>query len=123
MSKLFLLSLIVILACSSSNSLPPDDFKQRIEHTSDAVILDVRTQEEVATGIIAGAQVMDYQASDFDQQMHTLDKSKPYFLYCASGVRSAKARQRMIDAGFTEVITLAGGIRAWNEEGLPLEKP
>lgn len=123
MPKLFQLAFMFVIACSQSPSLTPADVKQRIEHTPDAVILDVRTHEEALTGIVPEATVIDFNADDFDVHISTLDKSKSYFLYCASGVRSSKAWQRMTNAGFKEVVTMTGGIRAWKEEGLPLENP
>lgn len=50
----------------------------------------------------------------------TLDKSKPVLLYCASGRRSAAAREYLIEQGFTDVVDLQGGIRAWTAAGKPL---
>ena len=60
--------------------------------TENAVILDVRTEDEVANGIIPGAINIDiYKGQGFIYQVEELDKDKTYFVYCLAGGRSAQA--------------------------------
>ncbi|MCL2090163.1 MAG: rhodanese-like domain-containing protein [Micrococcales bacterium] len=82
-------------------------------------IIDVRTPDEFATGHLAGATSLDVQ-SDFAAGIAGLDKNTTYALYCRSGVRSATARQMMLDAGFIRVVDLSGGILAWTQAGKPV---
>jgi len=115
----------LVFACSSreETNLAPQEFKVTYAATPGAVLLDVRTPEEVAEGIIPGASVLDFTATDFDQQISSLDKSKTYFVYCASGGRSGKTVDLMKTKGFENVYGLDGGMGAWKEEGLEVSKP
>lgn len=80
------------------------------------VILDVRRPEEYAEGHIKNALNIDWKNPDeFATKAAQLDKSKPVYLYCRSGVRSAKAADWLRSNGFTQVVELEGGIKAWTE--------
>jgi len=89
----------------------------QFEQNADAQLLDVRTAQEYAEGHIEGSVNIDIFSTDFDQQVQQLDKSKPVYVYCRSGRRSANAMARMKDAGFTEIHNLQGGIMAWQQAG------
>jgi rhodanese-related sulfurtransferase len=84
-------------------------------------ILDVRTAEEFATDRIKGALNIDVKAADFKDKVEKLDKNGIYLVYCRGGVRSARAMNLMKDLGFKQVYNLAGGLKNWQEEKLPLE--
>jgi rhodanese-related sulfurtransferase len=123
--------MLVLTACGKSSkeeegssdvieSLSPSEFEARIPEGG--VLLDVRTPEEFQTGFIEGATNLDYRADGFEQKLDTLDKSKSYFVYCASGGRSAKAAEIMQAKGFTSIVTLDGGMNAWTAEGHPVQK-
>lgn len=100
----------------------PDEFQQKLKTTKDAVLLDVRTPEEVQQGYIKGSVNIDFKASDFKEKISKLDKNKTYFLYCAAGGRSGKTADMMEEMGFRKIYNLMGGIDAWGEEKLPVEK-
>ncbi|NJM24630.1 MAG: rhodanese-like domain-containing protein [Bacteroidia bacterium] len=85
-------------------------------------MLDVRTTPEIAQGFIEGAIQMDFNDRKFKNNLATLDKDKTYFVYCASGIRSARALAIMKDMGFARVHHLAGGLAAWKDAGLPVTK-
>ncbi|MEI9919761.1 MAG: rhodanese-like domain-containing protein [Bacteroidota bacterium] len=114
---------IILASCASpeggSEELQPEIFKSKID--GGATVLDVRTPEEYSNGHIAGSQNIDFKDPSFDANILTLDKARPYAVYCASGVRSGKAAEIMRQNGFTNVFTLAGGLKTWKEKGLPLE--
>ncbi len=84
------------------------------------VLLDIRTPAEFAAGHIDGAVNIDYRASDFAQQIATLDRSKTYLVYCRTGNRSGKALPLFDRLGFNSVIHLTDGIVAWQRTGLPV---
>lgn len=90
------------------------------EKSTNGIILDVRTPEEVAAGKISGAITMDFQESDFLSKAKELSKDKEIYIYCAVGGRSSKAAEIFIQEGFTKVYHLSGGINAWAEAGLPI---
>jgi phage shock protein E len=134
MNRYSIFLFVLLVACSTkentntsagavNESLDPQAFKSKIEATPDGVVLDVRTPEEVAEGVIAEAKVIDYKNSDFDQQIESLDKEKPYFVYCASGGRSGKTASLMKEKGFKNVYSLEGGLTAWKEQGLEVVNP
>ena len=78
------------------------------------LILDVRTPDEWAQGIIENAimiNILDPQS--FMAAIEKLDKSKDYYIYCRSGARSEQACQVMNSIGFSETNNLIGGILDW----------
>ena len=94
-----------------------DDFKEKIETDSNAVILDVRTQEEVDAGSIEGHININIFDDTFAEEVSKLDKSKTYLVYCRSGRRSANACQVMASKGFEKLFNLEGGYMAWEANG------
>ena len=119
--KKVLIILIVMMACSVEGGaeLQPEMFKSKVD--AGAIVIDVRTPEEYSTGHIAGSQNIDIKDPDFMKKLDALDKTKPYAVYCASGVRSGRASDIMWENGFSNIVILSGGIKAWKEKGLPLE--
>lgn len=98
-------------------------FAKLIEEKSNAQLLDVRTPEEVAQGIIPNAGHIDFYSDDFDAQLSQLDPNRPVLVYCAAGGRSGKAMNAMKKLGFQEVYNLDGGYRGWSEAGKPTTPP
>jgi len=85
------------------------------------VILDVRTAQEFAAGHLPGAVNLDVNAPDFEAKAAALDKSKTYLVHCASGVRSAKACEKLGRLHFPTLYNLPGGFKAWTQAGKPVE--
>ena len=94
------------------HNLTPAQFAQGM-HQSGAVLVDVRRPDEYALGYIPGAVNIEVTAPDFAQRVAALDKTKPTYLYCRSGARSAKAAAQLSAAGFTQVYNLLGGVLDW----------
>lgn len=86
------------------------------------VILDVRTTREWNSGHLQGAVHLDISSADFEERLAKLDRKAVYLVYCASGVRSARACQRMQAMGFGQTFNLERGLMAWQAAGLPLQK-
>lgn len=98
-------------------NITQEQWCEQLENDSNAVILDVRTQEEVAEGIIPGAIVMDIQnTAEFYSQAQKLDASKNYYVYCRSGGRSGQACTLFNALGIENAYNLIGGIMAWKGE-------
>lgn len=88
----------------------------------DAVVLDVRASGEYAAGHIANARhIQEAQLAD---RVKDLDKfrSRPIIVSCATGSRAPGVTGALRKKGFTEVFALRGGISAWQQASLPLEK-
>jgi rhodanese-related sulfurtransferase len=99
----------------------PDHAAEVLDGTG-VVALDVRTPEEFAGGHLGGAVNVDFYAADFAERLAGLDRDTTYVLYCRSGNRSATTATMMRDLGFTSVVEVDGGILAWQEAGLPVER-
>ncbi len=116
---------IILNSCSTGQSqnsktnLTAVEFAEKIKDLPNALIIDVRTPDEFSGGHLQNAQNIDISGNDFDKQIETLDKSKPVFVYCLSGGRSASAASTMRGAGFKEVYELDGGIMKWRGASLP----
>jgi rhodanese-related sulfurtransferase len=86
------------------------------------VVLDVRTPSEYRNGHLKDAVLIDFMGKDFEEKVKGLDKSKTYLVHCQVGGRSAKACTKLDQLGFTNVINLEGGYKAWEKAGKPIEK-
>ncbi len=84
---------------------------------TNVVILDVRTDEEVARGAIDNSIQINFYSPDFKEQIAKLDPDKKYVVYCKAGGRSAQASRIMSEElGFKEVKNLEGGYDAYSSE-------
>nr|WP_294858778.1 thioredoxin domain-containing protein [uncultured Fluviicola sp.] len=124
MKKILSIVLLVTVLFSCSNgqtqyTLPAKTFAEKINNSPNAIILDVRTPGEFSNGHLKNARNYDWNGTEFDQQITSLDKSKPVFVYCLSGGRSSAAADKMRSVGFKEVYELEGGIMQWRSESLP----
>lgn len=106
----------------TKNNLPPQAFADQISKSAEGVVLDVRTPAEYAEGHLANAKNVDWNGDHFEHQVMALDKSKPVFVYCLKGGRSASAASKMRSLGFKDVYELDGGIEKWQDAKLPLVK-
>lgn len=86
----------------------------------DGIVLDVREADEWSKGHIPNARHI--ALGQLATRLGDLDKlkEKPIIVCCASGNRSSSACAMLRKAGFQRVYSLAGGIGAWNDAGLPI---
>ena len=100
------------------NNLPPTQFREAIEHTSNAVIIDVRTHQEFLQGHICDAINVDFLSENLWEEIEQMDKKQTFFIYCRSGRRSIRVCTLMRNGGFdnSKVFNLDGGLVAWEEE-------
>ncbi len=113
---------LLLMACGAKNTeavLSPEAFDAKYKATENAILLDVRTTEEVADGKIAHAENIVWDDS-FGEKLSNLEH-KPIFIYCGSGIRSAKAAAVLKEKGYTDIYELDGGMKAWKAAGLPVE--
>ncbi|NJN40897.1 MAG: rhodanese-like domain-containing protein [Flammeovirgaceae bacterium] len=100
------------LGVKSEFDLDGTEFKSKYTSTKGAVLIDVRTPGEVASGTINGSLNINYNSSQFNTEIANLDKNKTYFLFCRSGARSGAACKMMAKMGYT-AYNLDNGIGAW----------
>ncbi len=125
MKKSILVFLSILLVCTYSvmaqGTLSPADFEKKIS-TLQPQLLDVRTAREYQSSHIKNALQADWlNKEQFADRTQYLDKSKPVFVYCASGGRSGEAAKWLHEKGFTDVQNLQGGLTAWKMEGRSVE--
>lgn len=87
-------------------------------NSRNAVVVDVRTAEEFATGSLPGAR--SAPADKLEERTRDIKKDKPLIVLCASGSRAGRVAAQLRAIGFGEVYVLAGGLAAWREAGLPI---
>ncbi len=124
-NTLTLMLLLAGAACAQAQQetvLAVADFEKEVTSNKEKVILDVRTPSEFNSGHLAQARLMNVNDKNFTQQISTLPKDKPVYVYCAAGVRSNKAAKILRQQGFTHVFELSGGIQAWQAAGKPVIK-
>lgn len=97
---------------------PPDG----VALPEDAVVIDVRTASEFASGHLEGAILLDVSNGDLAAALPSLDREVPYFVHCRSGSRSAQAVALMRDAGFADVTDLGALESASAATGLAIER-
>ncbi|MGE0772676.1 MAG: rhodanese-like domain-containing protein [Cyclobacteriaceae bacterium] len=117
-----MLSLTGIGFSQSVRLLNADEFEKNLASRKDAILLDVRTAPEYNRGHIANAQLIDFYQSDFVDRLKRLDRSKPVFVYCEVGGRSGVAARALVNLGFTNVVDLKQGYRAWVSAKKPVTK-
>ncbi|MDB5910278.1 MAG: sulfurtransferase [Massilia sp.] len=85
-------------------------------------VLDVRTAEEFAKGHLRDAK--NIPLADLSARIGELDKSKArsVVVVCQTGARADKAARQLAAAGFGDVVSLDGGLSAWQAAGLPVAK-
>ncbi len=98
-------------------NLSQQEWEDQLEKDDNAVILDVRSPEELEEGYIPNATNIDfYLGQDFLNEVQKLDKSKNYYVYCRSGNRSGQACAIMNSVGFKNAYNLEGGFMNWEGE-------
>lgn len=88
----------------------------------EALVVDVREPAEYGSGHVLGAKnvpLARVAASGADLAKR---KEKPVIVYCETGNRSASAAAALRKHGFARVFNLSGGMKAWRDAGLPVEK-
>jgi rhodanese-related sulfurtransferase len=105
----------------SGDSLSPVEATLKINR-DDALVVDVRTQDEFARGHIVGARHVPL--ADLEKRVTELSKfkSKPVILCCQSGARSATALATLRKAGFEQAFNLRGGLQEWERAGQPISR-
>ena len=98
----------------------PAEAKELIDNTPDLIIIDV--SPAYADGHLPGA--VNYYLGDgsLDAAIPTLDKDKPYLVYCHIDSVAIAGAQKLVDAGFPKVYRLEGNYSTWVEAGYPVEK-
>lgn len=138
-SYILILSIFSMAACAQNNktaasevvaepasaiamNINTDEFARLMQEKKNVIILDVRTDEEIAQGFIEGQTQIDFYDETFKEQLAALDRNKPVMVYCRSAGRSTEVLGMMSEMGFKEVYNLEGGFEAWKAAGKQISK-
>ena len=97
-----------------------DDVKKRMDRGDKFLLVDVREESEYAKDHLPGAIHMGKGVIERDIEERVPDLNKEMILYCGGGFRSALAADNLQKMGYTNVISMDGGIRGWRERKYPL---
>ena len=93
---------------------------ERLGGDDPPVLIDIREEWELEAGRIGGSEHVPM--AELGEKIGPY-RGRPLILYCAHGNRSLRAAKALSEHGFDDVVSLAGGIVAWDEAGLPVEAP
>ena len=97
-----------------------DQVKRKLDGGEKFVVVDVREESEFAKDHLPGAIHLGKGVIERDIEARFPDLNTPLVLYCGGGFRSALAADSLQKMGYTSVLSMDGGIRAWREKGFPL---
>ncbi len=98
---------------------PQDAFEQA--KGGEAVLIDVREEAEFRQGHAQGAKHLSKGVVEVEIEDQVPDANQVIIAYCGGGGRSALVADNLQKMGYTNVRSMAGGMRAWKEAGLPTE--
>jgi rhodanese-related sulfurtransferase len=97
------------------------DTRDRLAKNADAKLIDVREDKEWDAAHAAGAIHLGKGIIERDIEATVPEKAAELILYCGGGYRSALAADVLQNMGYTNVWSMAGGWKAWQESGAPVE--
>jgi rhodanese-related sulfurtransferase len=97
-----------------------DAVKAQLDHGEKFVLVDVREESEFAKDHLPGAIHLGKGIIERDIEARIPELNTPMVLYCGGGFRSALAADNLQKMGYTNVISMDGGIRGWREKEYPL---
>jgi len=97
-----------------------EEVRRKLE-SGKATLIDVREDTEWAAGHARGAEHMGRGVIERDIEVRVPDKTAELILYCGGGFRSALVTDNLQKMGYTNVLSMAGGWRAWQAAGAPVE--
>ena len=98
-----------------------DETRRRLENGG-AILIDVREESEWEAGHAQRAVHMGKGVIERDIEERVPDRNAELILYCGGGFRSALSADNLQKMGYTNVASMAGGWRAWQAAGAPVEK-
>jgi rhodanese-related sulfurtransferase len=97
-----------------------EDTKARLDRGDKFVLVDVREESEYAKDHLPGAIHLGKGVIERDIEERVPELNTPIVLYCGGGYRSALAADNLQKMGYTNVLSMDGGIRGWREKHYPL---
>ena len=98
------------------------EYGERLMRCEQPVLIDVREDHEWVDGRLPGAMHLGRGIIERDLESYVAERSTPIVCYCGGGYRSVLVCDSLQRMGYTNVVSLAGGYRGWQDAGLPVEK-
>jgi len=99
-----------------------DEVKERLDRGDKFLLVDVREESEFAKDHLPGAIHLGKGIIERDIEGRVPDLNTPMVLYCGGGFRSAMAADNLRKMGYTNVISMDGGVRGWRAKNFPMTK-
>ena len=99
-----------------------EEVKAKLDRGENLILVDVREESEFAKDHLPGAIHLSKGVIERDIEEKVPDLNAPLILYCGGGYRSALAAVSLQKMGYTNVLSMDGGIQVWREKGFPLTK-
>ncbi len=113
-----------------NDELDVQELAERLDAGEDLILIDIREESELPGGFISGSLHIgrgvlerDIEKKAFGGMARDADLARPVILYCAGGNRSLLAADSLKQMGFTNVLSLTGGFRAWAAENKSIAFP
>lgn len=99
-----------------------DEVKRRLDRGEKLMLVDVREESEFAKDHLPGAIHLGKGVIERDIEARVPDLNTPLVLYCGGGFRSALAADNLQKMGYSNVISMDGGVRGWREKNYPMTR-
>jgi rhodanese-related sulfurtransferase len=99
-----------------------DDVKDKLDSGEKLLLVDVREESEYAKDHLPGAIHLGKGVIERDIEVRIPDLNSAVVLYCGGGFRSALAADNLQKMGYTNVLSMDGGVRGWREKGYPFTR-
>ncbi|MBL0349069.1 MAG: rhodanese-like domain-containing protein [Elusimicrobia bacterium] len=103
----------------TSPTIPVEEFRRALE-TGNALAVDVREPDEFRHERIANT--VNHPLSRLDRTLNTLPRDRDLYVFCQTGIRTARAVEVLSQAGFARIRFVDGGVDAWKNAGYPTMK-
>ncbi|MBO8126566.1 MAG: sulfurtransferase [Firmicutes bacterium] len=138
-SRIVVLTLVLAMALSASafaamsagdlvaeakgkiTQISPMELQMRLEMGEKLLVIDIRNKEEFLAGHIPGAVNVTRDLLEFKIADLVPDPETEFVVNCKSGGRSSLAAEQLVRMGYTNVLNLDGGMKAWMQSGYPVE--
>ena len=100
-----------------------EEVQRKLNAERDFTLLDIREKDEWDEGHLEGAVFLPRGFLEVRVETVLTDKDTPIIVYCAGGVRSALGAQSLGQLGYRNVVSMAGGMRAWRTQGFDVIVP
>lgn len=99
-----------------------DEVKQKLDEEDKFLLVDVREESEFGKDHLPGAIHLGKGVIERDIETRVPDLNTPMILYCGGGFRSALAADNLQKMGYTNVISMDGGVREWRQKNYPMTR-